>query len=47
MSHACKKGHLRCVQKLLRLKADTNVYTLDYCYPNDLAEQSGFKNVYL
>jgi len=33
------------VQKLLKLGADPLLFTVDYRYPADLAENSGFTNV--
>lgn len=47
LCHASSKGHLRCVQKLLKLNADPTIFTIDYFYPFDLAEKSGNKNVKL
>jgi hypothetical protein len=45
LHHACHKGHMKTVQKLLRLGADPFLFTVDYRYPGDLAESAGFNNV--
>lgn len=45
LSHASSKGHLKCVHKLLKLGADPSIYTYDYLYPFDLAQDSGFPDV--
>lgn len=45
LSHASSKGHLKCVHKLLKLGADPSIYTYDYLYPFDLAQNSGFTEV--
>lgn len=45
LSHASSKGHLKCVHKLLQLGADPTIYTYDYLYPFDLAQNSGHNEV--
>ena len=47
LHHASSKGHLKIVQKLLRLGADPSLYTSDYMYAFDLAENAGYSNVAL
>ena len=45
LHHASHKGHLKVVQKLLKLGADPLIHTFDYMYPFDLAENAGFTSV--
>ncbi len=45
MAHASNKGHLKCVHKLLQLGADPTIYSYDYYYPFDLAQNAGYSDV--
>ena len=45
MCHASNKGHVKCVEKLLKLGSDPTLYTNDYCYAFDLAEKAGYNEV--
>ena len=45
MAHESNKGHLKCVHKLLQLGADPTIYSYDYYYPFDLAQNAGYSDV--